>query len=39
MELIVVAFLGLWVTVCSLLAWARVRRDLRDASRDEDRAE
>ena len=32
MEIALVLFLGLWVTVCSLLAHGRVRKDLRDVT-------
>lgn len=29
MEIVIAVFLGVWVTVCSLLAYIRVRKDLR----------
>ena len=29
MEIVIAVFLGVWVTVCSLLAYIRVRQDLR----------
>lgn len=29
MEIVIAVFLGVWVTVCSLLAFIRVRKDLR----------
>ena len=35
MEIVIVIFLGLWVTACALLAYGGLRRDMRDEKQDE----
>lgn len=35
MEIVIVVFLCAWVTACGLLAWGKVRRDLRGSEREE----
>ncbi len=37
MEIVIVIFLGVWVTACSLLAYLGLRRDLRDDAENEGR--
>lgn len=34
MEIVIVLFLGAWVTVCGVIAYRKLRRDLRDDSGD-----
>lgn len=36
MEIVVTVFLGVWVTACSLIAYRKVKRDLRDVTERED---
>ena len=37
MEIVIVIFLGAWVTACGLLAYRGIRRDPRQETRNEDR--
>ncbi len=37
MEIVIVIFLGVWVTACALLAYAGLRRDLRRDAENEGR--
>jgi len=37
MEIVIVVFLGIWVTACSLIAFHKIRKDLDENRKSEDR--